>query len=106
MTLRQFTPAGFADSVVGAVAEKTSFVLNEDPVTGSSLTVWTTDGRVLLVPVAPAASPVTEDQLIAKFTDCASYLPKPPGIDSVGRIVDGILNLDKTDDVRTVLTAL
>jgi 2-methylcitrate dehydratase PrpD len=65
VTLRQFTPAGFADPAVGAVAGKTSFVLNDDPATGSTLTVWTTDGRELRAPVAPAATPVTEEQLIA-----------------------------------------
>jgi 2-methylcitrate dehydratase PrpD len=106
VTLGQFTPAGFADPAVGGVADKTSFVLIQDPAAASTLTVWTSDGRTLRSPVAPSAGVVTEAQLIAKFEDCVTHAPKPPTPDRVRQVVDGVLNLEKSEDVRTVLCSL
>jgi len=103
VTLQQFTAAGFADPTVVGIAKKTAFVINDDGSTPASLTVWTDDGSELRATVPESASPVTEEQLVAKFTDCARYSPKPPSEKVVRSIVDQVLGLEDLPDVRVIL---
>jgi 2-methylcitrate dehydratase PrpD len=105
VTLQQFTPAGFADPTVVDVARKSDFVIVDDAAS-ASLTVWTVDGAEIRAPVAPSASPVTEDQLVAKFRDCARYSPQPLPAEAVQRIVDQVLGLEDVADVRAIVARL
>lgn len=105
VTLQQFTAAGFADPRVMGIAKKTDFAINDDA-TPPSLTVWTTDRAQIRTTVAESASPVSEEQLVSKFTDCARYAPKPLPADGVRRIVDQLLDLENLPDVRAVIQAL
>jgi 2-methylcitrate dehydratase PrpD len=105
VTLQQFTSNGFSDPTVVGIAKKTDFVINDDA-TPASLTVWTLDGAEIRAPVTASASPVTEQQLVAKFTDCARYSPKPLPANVVRRIVDQVLGLESLPDVRAIVEPL
>jgi 2-methylcitrate dehydratase PrpD len=86
VTLQQFTAAGFAAP--------------------ASLTVSTVDGAEIRAAVAASASPVTEEQLMAKFRDCARYAPRELSGDLVQRTIDQVLGLDDVPDVRAIVEPL
>jgi 2-methylcitrate dehydratase PrpD len=106
VTLEQFTSAGFADPSVREIARKTSFAISSDPTLTASITVWTVEGASIRATVDAASKPVTEAQLVAKFSDCARYAPRPIPQDMIPRLVDATLRLEDLPDVTTLVEGL
>jgi len=72
----------------------------------ATLSVTTVEGAELRASVAASASPVSEEQLVAKFVDCARYTPKPMGAETVEQIVDQVLSLEMLPDIRAIVEPL
>ncbi|HKQ27078.1 MAG TPA: hypothetical protein VJT77_00680, partial [Burkholderiales bacterium] len=100
--LGDFTAAGLSDARAAAVAELTTYAL-DDRVAGGLVRVETKDARVIEshveIPLGHPSRPLSDERLAAKFADCCSYAatPLPRGrIDQLLRLLE---HLDETDDV-------
>ena len=52
------------------------------------------------------SSPMTWDELAAKFRSCATYSARPPSADTVERVIDRMRNLEQVADIATVIDEL
>lgn len=109
VTLDDFTSSSLSDPTITELAAKTGYRVdageNWRRGAGGALSVTLTDGTVLQAEVPDArgspANPLDENDLRAKFIDCASRakdLPFEPE-----RLADAILTLESCDDVGALL---
>ena len=92
---RPFTGRHLAD-----VGPDTEFV-------GNPVTIKTTDGRSYSarvdIPRGDPALPLTDDEMLAKYRDCARSQLRPDDID---RSVDLVLGLENVVDIGTLMANL
>lgn len=74
---------------------------------GNPITIRTTDGQTYSarvdIPRGDPALPLTDEELLAKFRDCARNQLQPENME---RSVDLVLGLEKVTDIGTVIKAL
>ena len=120
VTLETFTPSKFADRNIVETTKKVHLSFPDVPIwpgladvgpdtefVGNPVTIRTTDGRRygtrVDIPRGDPALPLTDDELLAKFRDCArSQLRR----DDIERSVELILGLERMADVKALTLAL
>lgn len=77
---------------------------------GGEIEIDTTDGRTLSRNQPRAyghpEKPMSWDDLVAKFKDCASYAPKPPQADQLDQAVTMLRNLETVDAVSDIISLI
>jgi 2-methylcitrate dehydratase PrpD len=120
VTLETFTPSKFADRNIVEMTKKVHLSFPDVPIwpgladvgpdtefVGNPVTIRTTDGRRYRarvdIPRGDPALPLTDDELLEKYRDCARSQPRP---DDVERSVGFVLGLEKLEDIRTLMATL
>jgi 2-methylcitrate dehydratase PrpD len=74
---------------------------------GNPVTIRTTDGRSynarVDIPRGDPALPLTDDELLSKYRDCARSQLR---LDDIERSVETVLRLEKVGDIGTLMTSL
>jgi 2-methylcitrate dehydratase PrpD len=120
VTLDTFTPHKFEDPNIVETKKKVHLSFPDVPIwpgladvgpdtefVGNPVTIRTNDGRNYSarvdIPRGDPALPLSDDELLAKFRDCArSQLHS----DELERSVDLVLGLEKVTDIRTLMATL
>jgi 2-methylcitrate dehydratase PrpD len=120
VTLETFTPRKFEDPNIIETRKKVHLSFPEIPIwpgladvgpdtefVGNPVTIRTTDGRSYSarvdIPRGDPASPLTDDELVAKYRDCArSQLSR----DEIARSIDQFLGLERVAEIGTLMAAL
>lgn len=103
--LDSFTPASLADSAILGVAAKTQAFVDPEsawhPGSGGAMEIKLDDGTALSAEVHNARGcperPLSENELVAKFVDCASRAQVPPS--DPCQMAEAILSLADCEDV-------
>lgn len=109
VTLDTFAPAALADRDLRAIADTVSPVRNPDwgraQAASGSVTILTKDGQRLHVAIPQAAGhpdrPMSDDDLRAKFVDCAMRGATPMTRTHAARLADAILAGDPSGNFLT-----
>jgi 2-methylcitrate dehydratase PrpD len=77
---------------------------------GSIMEVTMKDGSVynktVEFPKGTMENPLTEEEIIEKFEDCANYSKKPIARENINKILSTVLDLEKVKDVRSLVPLL
>jgi 2-methylcitrate dehydratase PrpD len=120
VTLETFTPRKFEDPSIAETRKKVHLSFPDVPIwpgladvgpdtefVGNPITIKTTDGRSYSarvdIPRGDPALPLTDDELLAKYRDCARSRLGPENID---RSMAVVLGLEKLSDVATLMASL
>jgi 2-methylcitrate dehydratase PrpD len=120
VTLDTFTPRKFEDPKIIATRKKVHLSFPDVPIwpgladvgpdtefVGNPVTIKTTGGRSYSarvdIPRGDPALPLTDDELLAKYRDCAGSQLEPEEIE---RSVELALGLEKVTDIKTLTTTL
>jgi len=120
VTLETFTPSKFVDRNIVETRKKVHLSFPDVPIwpgladvgpdtefVGNPVTIRTTDGRRYSarvdIPRGDPALPLTDDELLAKFRDCARSQLRSADME---RSVDQVLGLERVADVATLMTTL
>jgi len=114
VTLESFTPDRLNDPAVLAVAAKVRFVESDawgrDAGAAGTLTIRLSTGETFEETIEEAAGhpsrPLSDDQLRAKFIDCAGQAHRPMARDAAERLADAIFGLEASEDSAGVLFAI
>ncbi len=114
VVIEDFLPKGLKDPTVLQLAEKVTYRI--DPQLGESLIapgqveIKTRDGKLFTKRVDFAyghpRNPLTMEDIIAKFRDCAQYSAKPLSRDKVNRVIELVTKLEEVEDVSQVIQLL
>jgi 2-methylcitrate dehydratase PrpD len=111
VSIANFLPENLGDPAVLAMAKKMKFVL--EPTWGSFSSVVEVkikDGQTYQAKTTilrgSIENPLSTDELIAKFKDCARYAKRPLAAANVNRLINEILNLEKVDDMSQIMSLL
>ncbi len=110
VSLDSFTTTALADQEVIAMARKCTYEI--DPALTRARAVegtvqiktknGTTHTQTIELIYGHPQNPMSEEALMAKFTDCAKHAPKKFSKKTVNTIVNSILNLEDFDDISEV----
>ena len=120
MTLDTFTLHKFEDRSIVEARKKVRLSFPDVPIwpgladvgpdtefVGNPVTIKTTDGRSYSarvdIPRGDPALPLTDDELLAKYRDCARSQLGP---DDIERSVGVVLGLERVEDVGTLMATL
>jgi 2-methylcitrate dehydratase PrpD len=114
VTLETFAPERLADERVLALAARVTLVTDENargPGAASSGTLelrtrgatWT---RSVLHPYGSPQRPMSSDQLIAKFLDCARLASPAPNEGSLHQLIERVMCLEESQDVGSTVMGL
>ena len=120
VTLETFTPSKFVDRNIVETRKKVHLSFPDVPIwpgladvgpdtefVGNPVTIRTTDGRRYSarvdIPRGDPALPLTDDELLAKFRDCARSQLRSADME---RSVDQVLGLERVADVATLMATL
>lgn len=105
--LADFTPAGLAQPDVLRLAGRLTYSIDRQLGKAGVVQVTASDGqrweKRIELPLGHPSRPLTDEQLVAKFRDCARHALSP--VDA-GRVVDLVGNLEQLEDVRELAQAL
>ena len=100
--LADVSAAGLTDAAALAVAERTSYRL-DDRIEGALVTVRMRDGRRLesrvAAPLGHASRPVSDERLMMKFRDCCDHAASPLAPRTVEQFAQMVYDLERLDDV-------
>jgi len=99
VTLADFTPRGLGQPEMLALAAAIDYVLDEQVGGGAVVEVTLRDGPVLTATAGDRRSPVSFDQLVAKFRVCAGHAARAVSADAVEEFIDRVANLEAEQDV-------
>lgn len=114
-SLKHFVGDGFKDPEILRISNKVT--CRFDPRYGHqsgtatfrpAMEIKLTDGRVLrsereVSRYGSPGNPMSEEEQVAKFKDCASYSTKPLSGSAVEEVIDMIANLQDVDDVSRII---
>jgi len=120
VTLETFTPSKFADRNIVETTKKVHLSFPDVPIwpgladvgpdtefVGNPVTIRMTDGRSynarVDIPRGDPALPLTDDELLVKFRDCARSQLQPEEIE---RSVELALGLERVADIKALTTVL
>jgi 2-methylcitrate dehydratase PrpD len=120
VTLETFTPSKFTDRNIVDMRKKVHLSFPDVPIwpgladvgpdtefVGNPVTIRTTDGQNYSarvdIPRGDPALPLTDDELLSKYYDCASSQLRPEDME---RSVDQVLGLERVADVATLMAIL
>jgi len=120
VTLDTFTPHKFEDRSIVEAKKKVRLSFPNVPIwpgladvgpdtefVGNPVTIKTSDGRSYSarvdIPRGDPALPLTDDELLAKYRDCARSQLGP---DDIERSVGVVLGLERVEDVGTLMATL
>ncbi|MBI4331912.1 MAG: MmgE/PrpD family protein [Chloroflexi bacterium] len=112
--LRDFTPEAMKDPAVLQMADKVNVKLNPDfnpsnyhpGITEITTKAGKTYSKRVDVPSGSPKNPISKEDLMQKFLDCASYSRRPLTQQDIKKIVDMVTNLEKLDDVADIVRML
>jgi 2-methylcitrate dehydratase PrpD len=111
VSIADFLPENLSDSKVLEMAEKVQFKL--DPTLGSyssRVELKTKDGKSYFAKVdvlrGSLQNPLTTEELIVKFKDCARYSKKPLSSSKIDELIATILRLEEAGDIREMTSIL
>jgi 2-methylcitrate dehydratase PrpD len=111
VSIANFLPENLNDPLVLETATKVKF--NLDPSLGSfssRIELKTKDGKTYRTKVdtlrGSLQNPLSVEELIAKFKDCARYSRKRLSDSDVDQLIKSILNLEKVEDIREITKIL
>jgi 2-methylcitrate dehydratase PrpD len=103
--LKDFTPDGLRDVVALAIAERTTYRL-DDAVKGAVVKVHAANEQQhqagVETPLGHRSRPASREQVVEKFRDCCSHAARPMTSESIDTIVAMIDGLPELDDVRRI----
>lgn len=106
VVLADFQPAGLAQPEVRALGPRMRYEIDPALGTVGLLRVAMADGstheRRVTEPLGSPNNPLNDDQLLAKFHDCAAHSLTPIPRDRLDRFVDLVWRLDQVDAVSLV----
>ncbi|MDE2765100.1 MAG: hypothetical protein OXI25_01530, partial [Chloroflexota bacterium] len=104
VVLADFTPVGLAQEEALRVAALTSCEVDDAYAGRAVVEVRTADGRVFTervdTPLGHPSRPLSEEQLAAKFEDCAGYAACGLDAAQVRELLDALQSLEALADVR------
>ena len=120
VTLETFTPSKFSDRNIVETTKKVHLSFPDVPIwpgladvgpdtefVGNPITIRTTDGQSysarIDIPRGDPALPLTDDELLSKFRDCARRQLRP---DDMERTVDVVLGLERVADIGMLMATL
>ena len=111
VSISNFLPENLSDSKVLELAKKVKFVLEPERGSYSSRAeLKTKDGKLFNFSVdvlrGSIQNPLSTDELISKFKDCARYARKPMSASNIDRLIDNILNLEKVKEMSEITKLL
>ena len=111
VSIADFLPENLSDSKVLEMAERVKFKL--DPTLGSyssRVELKTKDGKSYFAKVdvlrGSLQNPLTTEELIVKFKDCARYSKKPLSSSKIDELIAIILRLEEAGDIREMTSIL
>ena len=111
VSIANFLPENLNDSKALELAKKVKFNLNRSLGSYSSrVEIKTKGGKSYHAKVdilrGSIQNPLSTEELIAKFKDCAGYARKPLSASAVDRLIDRILNLEKVKNISEITNIL
>jgi 2-methylcitrate dehydratase PrpD len=114
VTLDDFDEASLRDPEILGLARRIEFHFHDDgpgtSATAGGMRIRLVDGTVLdaslAQPSGSPASPVSDEQLIAKFLDCCGRAARPPSARLANEMAQRFLQLDDEPDVGALLATL
>jgi 2-methylcitrate dehydratase PrpD len=111
VSIANFLPENLGDPRVLEMAKKTKFILEPELGSYSSrVELKTKDGKVYRAVVdvlrGSIQNPLSTDELVSKFKDCARYAKIPMSASTIDRIINNILNLEKIKDISEITRLL
>ena len=108
LSLQHFFPEALQDAAVLDLAQRMSFEVDTGfGMTAGKIEIHTRDGKVhsrrVDQPYGHPSKPLSEQDLIEKFLDCAAYAARPMDSARADRLVQNILNLEAAGSVRQAL---
>lgn len=108
--IEDFLQENLADPKVLEIAEKTKYKydrqISEDAIGAGIVAVQTRDGKSIMkkedIPYGNPKNPMSDEELIKKFKDCARYSKKPLDDKKVTRLLNKILELEKVDNMQEI----
>ncbi|MDD5701738.1 MAG: MmgE/PrpD family protein [Dehalococcoidales bacterium] len=111
ISIANFLPENLDDPQVLETAKKVRFHLN--PALGSyssRVNIKTRDGQSYEARVdvlrGSIGNPLSTAELIAKFKDCSRYARKPLSPGNIDRLINDILEMEKIEDINTIMGLL
>lgn len=107
VSIANFLPENLNDARVLELAKKVKFVLESERGSFSSQEeIKTKGGKVYKTNVnflrGSIENPLSTEELIAKFKDCARYAKKPLSAEKMDRLINSILNLEKVKNMSEI----
>ena len=111
LAIADFLPEGIKDSKVLEMAKRVGYRFEKDEkataLKPGIVEIKTKDGSIYTdrvdFPYGHPRNPITTEDLIKKFKDCASYSAKPLSDANIDRVTDLLLNLEQVEDVRSII---
>jgi 2-methylcitrate dehydratase PrpD len=108
--IEDFLEENLADPKVLEIAKKTKYKydrqISEDAIGAGIVEVKTKDGKSIEkkedIPYGNPKNPMSDEELIKKFKDCAHYSNKPLGEDKIARLMSKILGLEKLENMKEI----
>jgi 2-methylcitrate dehydratase PrpD len=110
--IADFLTHNLGDPQVASIARRVSYRVDASfgIVTPAVVEVRTFDGRVVSKRVervlGDPESPLSDQDLIAKFRDCVRYAPKPLSAEKIDALTHNFLKLEEIADMREITTLL
>ncbi len=106
ISLADFTPEGLRQPQVLALAQRMTYTIDAELGSSGIVLLSTADGRRLEsradTPLGDLANPMSYEQIVAKFLDCARYAAQPIPAENLQRIVELIDHLEQVPDVAAL----
>jgi len=107
-----FLPQGLTDPKVLEMAGRIKYIF--DPEFGvlipAVVDIRTKNGKVfserIEIVYGGPQNPLSNEDLVAKFKDCAQYARNPISSDKADKLIEGIFNLEKVKDMREITDLL
>lgn len=110
--LQSFLPSGLSDLSVLDLAARVDVHTDQPASTaiGAALEIQLHDGTVLRsdvqTPRGGAENPLSEEDLVRKFTECAAHASRPLGTAQAQRFADTLLHLERLDRIEDLTSLL
>jgi len=112
IAISDYFPQNLSDPTVLMISNKVRY--NFDPEFGivvpAVVEIKTKDGNIFSERVetiyGSLQNPLKEEDVISKFKDCVQYSHKPLSVEAVNKLIETILNLEKSRDIRQITDLL